>query len=284
MRSTRAGATNAATLARNATLAVAALVLAGCASTVSGHGSGGSASSASSGFPSSSASSSLGSASSSSASGGGGPQSCSSAAYCDDFSNASSGWPVDNKPHFYANYDTYLGGTYRIGERNDATVSEDAPAKASSISADFSVRLDVDAVLGQHMAKTNAAGMVCWEHTAKDQTSSSAFLFTISGDTAEVGLWDNTDGTYHVIQSKASAVLRFDGSVNHITITCKQDTSTGTPRADLSMTVNGQPSLQAGYASNATNFPWTIGDGIGVVASGNGADIFYDNFGASPMH
>ena len=255
------------------------VTLAGCASTVAGHGSGGSASSAST----SSGGSSSGSSASSSASAAGGPQSCSSAAYCDDFSNTSSGWPVDNEPHFYARYDTYLGGTYRLGERNDATISEDAPAKASSISASFSVKLDVDAVLGNHMQMSSAAGMVCWEHTAKYTSSSSAFLFTISGDTAEVGLWDNTDGTYHAILSKASTALHFDGSVNHISVTCKQDTSTGTPQAVLSMTVNGQPSLQTSYASNATNFPWVIGDGIGVVASGNGADVFYDNFGVTPL-
>jgi len=261
-----------------ATIAVVGLTLAGCTSAMTGHGSHGSASV---GFPSSGGSS--GGNSSSGSGTPGGPQSCSGDAYCDDFSNPKSGWDEDNKPHFYANYDTYLGGTYRIGERNDATISEDAPAKASSISSKYSVQLDVDAVPGNHMQPSNAAGLVCWEHSAKDGSSSSAFLFTISGDTAEVGLWDNTDGTYHAISSQASTALKFDGSVNHISATCKQDNSTGTPQAVLSMSVNGQLAVQASYASNTSNFPWTVGDGIGVVASGNGADVFYDNFGARPI-
>jgi hypothetical protein len=255
-------------------LAVAAVLLTGCASTVNGTGSGGpsAVSSGSSGSFGSSGPPSSSLPPSSSAPAG----NCGGAQFCDEFSDSKSGWPSEQEPHFYADYDTYLGGSYHMGERADRTVWEDAPVKVSSLAPDFGIRATVDATPGPTMPHDTWAGFVCWEHTAQDGESASAFLFEVDGTTAEVGVWSDRDGVYTSIQSKDTTVFVFGGTANHLGISC---TKSGTA-AHLTMSVNGQDLLDATYATG--HVPWKVGDGVGLVAGGKGSDIFYDNFGVSP--
>ena len=96
-----------------AVAAGAAMLLAGCASVTTGTGS--VQTSASSPSPSSSsAAPATGSPSTSEAPV---PECSPGIDYCDGFSSASTGWPVENTGHYYTKYDDYLGGTYRMGER-----------------------------------------------------------------------------------------------------------------------------------------------------------------------
>ena len=251
-----------------ASVALGGIVVSGCASTVNGHGSG---------QPSSSSSSSSVSSSPVSSSSSAPSQSCAGAHYCDDFSNASSGWPSEQETHYYADYDTFLGGTYHMGERVQRTVWENAPVKVTSISADYGVTASVDATAGPNMAHDSSAGLVCWEHDTQDGQSASAFLFEVDATVAEVGVWSDKDGEYTSISKKNTTLFSYS-STNHLTIGCAKS---GT-QAHLTMSVNGQSVLDTTYAAGGASAPWKVGDGVGLVAGGKGSDIFYDNFGVNP--
>jgi hypothetical protein len=251
-------------------LAVLAVVLTGCAaSTVDGIGTRGSVSQSSSssiptpdGTPDSSSSAP--------------PGSCHAAAYCDDFSDTGSGWDVDQQPHYYAGYDPYQGGTYHMGERTDFTVWEDAPTKVSTISPSYGITAQVQAIPGPNMAHDSFAGMLCWQHTAKDGNSAAGFLFEVSGSKAELGVWSDKDGSYTALEDETTSAFTFDGT-DDLSITCMLN---GTS-AVLSMMVNGQTVLHTTYPASG-GVPWEVADGVGLVAGGKGSDVFYDNFAVNP--
>ena len=259
-------------------LCALALVLAGCATTLSGHPShspsvvpptstGGSSSTGD--FPSGT-----------SASSGTAPTDCVPGAdYCDTFGDPSSGWPVDNPSHYYADYDNFNGGSYRMGERTNAAISEDAPFDVTDVAKDYSVQLDVDAVLGQGFGGSNEIGFVCWEHPIEGGGgTTSAFLLEISESTATVGLWDAADGKYHEITSAAATGALNPTATNHLTGLCLQDASNGTPQAQLSLSVNGTSVVSANYAKSVSTYDWDVGEQVGLLAIGEGSDVFYDNF------
>jgi hypothetical protein len=198
---------------------------------------------------------------------------------CDDFSSTSTGWPVTNTANYYANYDNYLGGTYRIGERHDATISEDAPIKATDVSNNYSVQIDADVIAGTGAPATAAAGFVCWEQENSDGDGTTGFVLSINGSTADIGLWDSFDSTYHKIASEpAAGLLNYGGTPNHLTALCIQGTHAGGPQAQIGLAVNGKVAVTAAYDKTVKNYEWSVANGIGVIAEGNGADFFYDNF------
>jgi hypothetical protein len=252
-------------------------LVAGCASTVDGVGSGSGSSVQSAPGPGSLPGSGAGSGSgSASSSGSSAPGGCAGgAAFCDDFSDPKSGWPVEQKPHFYAGYDTYRGGTYHMGERFAASLSEEAPVRVSSFAPDYGVQADVDVFAGPNMDHSTSAGLTCWQHAAGNDNS-SAFVFEISGTDAQLFLWNDTDGTVLDIAKKDTTAFQFNGTVNHITISCTRQGSGVTAPAQLSMVVNGQTMFQETYSASVG--PWKVGDSVGLVAGGRGSDLFYDNF------
>ncbi len=237
----------------------------GLTSPAAGSGSG------SSGFPSTPASS---------GSSAGGGSCVSGAGYCDTFGDASTGWAVENKPHFFAGYDKYLGGTYRVGERTAATVSEPAPTDITKLAADYSVQVDVDAVLANTMPATSSFGISCWEHASSDGSSTAGFVFLVSATNTSIGLWSDTDGAYHEIVSQPTppGALKTDGTPNHLTATCVQDRSSGSVQAQLGISVNGASAVTTTYAKSVKTHTWAVGTHAGLLASGLGSDIFYDNF------
>ena len=254
---------------------VLALVLAGCSSTVSGHPAHStpvaphttpSRPSTTADFPSSSSATNA-------------TDCVAGADYCDTFDDASSGWPVANPSHYFANYDPFGGGTYRMGERTDAAISEDAPFDITDAAKDYSVQVDVDATLGPGFGATNEIGIVCWEHPIEGGSgTTSAFLLELSESKATIGLWDGTDGSYHEITSaSASARLSTTGST-HLTGLCLQGTANGSAQAQLSLSVNGTEVVSANYAKSVSAYAWAVGHRVGLLAIGAGSDVFYDNF------
>lgn len=261
-------------------LAGAAAVLTACSSSVTGKGTTVPSSPASSPIASSSAPASGFPSSPAASSGGTAGGSCASDAdYCDDFTSQSTGWPVENKAHYFAGYDPYLGGTYRVGERTDATVSETAPFDVTKISSDYSVQVDVDAVLGTAMPSGTGMGISCWEHEAKDGQSTSAFVFLVTDAETSIGLWSEADGAYHdIVTNKTPGLLKTAGAPNHVTATCIQGTSGGSAEAHLGIAINGTDAATATYAKSVKNYEWGVGSHVGVLASGKDSDVFYDNF------
>ena len=198
------------------------------------------------------------------------------ATICDTFANTTSGWPTENETNYFAGYDPYAGGTYRLGERTNATISEDAPFNVST--NDYSVRVDVDAIRHAGMPGADNEGIVCWEHPAKSGGGTAAFLFFVNAARVEIGLWDGEDGSYHTIAEKQMAVLHTDGHTpDHIAAECVQ-TDGG---AGLAIAVNGRLVLSKEYANGTTTYEWEPSNKVGLLASGQDSDVFYDNFAIS---
>ena len=204
------------------------------------------------------------------------------AKYCDQFADANSGWQVTNESHFFAQYDTYGGGTYRLGERRQATVTEDAPTNITRVSRDYSVLIDVDATPYRTMPFSASAGIDCWEHQTGGHTS--AFLFFVNPTTVEIGLWDETTGAYHKIASKSAAgLVKTEFTANHLTVACLQASRGGGVIAELGIEINGKVALVAQYAKSTKNYAWDVAPNVGLIASGKGADVFYDNFAITSL-
>jgi hypothetical protein len=250
------------------------LALAGCASTVSGHPTASSRPDSSSAhsptpdFPSSSATSS-----------GPATDCVAGADYCDTFDDPGSGWPEANPSHYFAKYDSFNGGSYRMGERTDAAISEDAPLDVTDVANDYSVQVDVDATPGPDFSATNEIGIVCWEHPIEGGNgSTSAFLLELSESKATIGLWDGTDGSYHEVTSAAAdGALSTPGST-HLTALCLQGTTNGSAQAQLSLSVDGTEVVSANYDKSVSTYEWDVGPRVGLLAIGAGSDVFYDNF------
>jgi hypothetical protein len=260
------------------------LAISGCASVTAGSGSGSgapitsappstsSAPSTSSPPPSTSSAAPSPSSSSSSAPSGG----C-GGAFCDDFSSASTGWDVGNEKHFYSEYSKYQGGTFRMGERHNAILTVPAPYDITKAAHDFSVQLDADAILGSTSPKDAVYGLSCWNHEAHNK-STAAFLFYFTRSGAQIVLWDNRDGSVHVLRRLSwSGVLRPAPARNHIRALCLQRTHNGTAVAELGMDVNGHV-LTKIYRKGGSSQPWATGDRVGLIVGLTGADVFYDNF------
>jgi hypothetical protein len=251
-----------------------ALAAAGCSSTVSGHPSHRTSvtpatsprtPSSTAVFPSNTAASGV-------------PTGCVNGAdYCDTFEDSSSGWPEANPSHYYAKYDSFGGGSYRMGERTDAAISEDAPFDVTGVANDYSVQVDVDAILGPGFGASNEIGLVCWEHPVPDGASvTSAFLLEISESRATVGLWDGTDGSYHEITSAAAPGALSPTGSNHLTGLCVQSAPGGS--VQLSLSVNGADVVSANYDKSVSTYEWDVGERVGLLAIGEGSDVYYDNF------
>lgn len=208
------------------------------------------------------------------------PTACSpKAAFCDTFSDTGSGWPVDNAEHFYAGYDDYLGGTYRLGERTNAAISQVAPVEITEIAHDYSVQLDVDATLGSQMPAGDIIGFTCWEHEIEGGNgATSAFLIEVNQTEAKIGLWDDVTGDYHEIASKPAHGVLDPSGTNHLTAVCIQGNGRSGVEAVLGLKVNRKVLVTAKYAKTAKTYDWSVGKQVGLLAAGEGADVFYDNF------
>lgn len=199
--------------------------------------------------------------------------------FCDTFSDDSSGWPVTNAEHYFAAYDSYLGGTYRLGERTNSTISEDAPFDIHDVANDSSVQVDVDATLAQQMPADDLIGITCWEHEIADGGGAvSAFVLEASQGEAKIGLWDDINGDYHEIaSSKVGAALDPSGT-NHLTAVCVQGVGRSGVQAELALKANGKTLVTATYPKTDRTYDWNVGSSVGVLAAGEGSDVFYDNF------
>jgi hypothetical protein len=253
---------------RTSLLAGAAVILAGCASGTSGTGSAATSGST----PRSSATESPPASAST------GDTAPCAADYCDDFSDPSSKWPAENDPRYFARYDPFLGGTYRMGERTVNAKTALAPVDTTTISANYGVQIDVDAVLGKSAPAKSFIGIVCWDH-ATSSGSEAGFFFFVTADSVDVTLLPDTGSQPRVLdQNTGGSFVRPYPEKNHLTATCVQaKTATGS-EADLTLSVNGASVLHEQYANSLDNYPWTPGPHAGLLVAGLKSDVFYDNF------
>jgi hypothetical protein len=201
------------------------------------------------------------------------PSDCAEGAYCDSFDDPASGWEEEDTPGYVTGYDDYLGGSFRMGIRENASHAATAPASVSALAADYGVRVDVDTTTGPEMPDTGAYGITCWNHPTTDGAGDAAFLLYVDASSAIIGFWDDVSGEYvQVAEEPLSGELR-PGQANHLTATCRREGG----RARLRLQVNGAEVVTATYGQDGDH-RWAVGDGVGLVTAGEGADVFFDDF------
>ena len=197
--------------------------------------------------------------------------------FCDSFDDPGSGWKEENTPGFVTDYDDVDGGTFRVATRENASHAATAPTTVSSISDDYAVTVDVDTRTAEGMSDLGAYGITCWNHPTQDEAGDSAFLLYVDAKTAILGLWDEISAAYVPIAERPLSGELTPGESTHLTATCRRAGKAGAPRAELALSVNGSEVVSGTYTGTADH-PWNVGDGVGLVTAGEGADVLYDNF------
>jgi hypothetical protein len=261
-----------------ALLTAGLLVLSGCATSVSGSGSGsGVAASSPAGFPSSSPSEPPASSPSEPASSSTPSNAGCSADFCDDFSSKSSGWATGNERHFFSRYASYQGGTFEMGERHDSILTVPAPYDITKAAHDYSVQVDFQMYVGSGSAADAIYGLSCWNHKT-DSGDSAAFLFYITETGVQIALWDNVDGSEHILKKKSwSNVLLPAPKANSVRVLCLQRSNRGGPLAELGISVNGNQLIDF-YPKTTKNYDWGTGNRVALLVGLTGSNVFYDNF------
>lgn len=201
--------------------------------------------------------------------------------FCDAFEDSGSGWQVANEENFFSGYDSYAGGTYRVGERGTKTYVSYAPVELFTIASDSSVQVDVDAMLAPQSPESAAFGISCWGH--KNQAGGTgAFLFFVYKDAARIVLWTDTGSSERLADATLPPLA--DGP-HHLTAQCLQTVPKGERfvHAVMSLKIDGKPAVSVSYAKSLKNHEWSVGQQVGLLAAGKGADVFYDNFAITGM-
>ena len=204
-------------------------------------------------------------------------QDCADGSYCDSFDDPSSGWKEQSTAGYSTSYDESHGGTFRIATRENASHAASAPTSVSDLSTDYAITVDVDTRIAPGMPDTGAYGITCWNHATQDEVGDSAFLLYVDAKTAIIGLWDEISAEYVPVAEKPLDGELKVGDVNHLTATCARAQQSGAPTARLALSVNGTEVVTGTYARSAEH-PWDVGDGVGLVTAGAGADVLFDDF------
>lgn len=163
-----------------------------------------------------------------------------------------------------------------MGERHDAILTVPAPYDITKAAHDYSVQVDVEAILGQKSASDAIYGVSCWNHEAHNQ-STSAFLFYFTRSGAQIVLWDDRTGAAHVLHKTSwSGVLEPPPARNRVRVLCLQRDHHGATLAELGMSVNGHVMTEV-YRKGGSSQPWSVGDRVGLLVGLTGSDVFYDN-------
>ncbi len=206
---------------------------------------------------------------------------CPATAQCFDFTEDSEGWPEVNDDRHFAGRDTYLDGTYRIGARESGSWSLTAPVAASDLADDYGVQVDADATLGQGFPEEAAWGATCWTRPV-GQDRIAGFAVYVQPERITLGLYDETTGAFKPLKQRDAEGLAKAGEKSHLTLRCRQDTSSGSAVARIDAALNGAPMLSLEYANSVKTHAWQPADGIGLLAAGKGADVFYDHVVLAP--
>jgi hypothetical protein len=201
---------------------------------------------------------------------------CATNARCYAFATSSDGWPDVNDDRHFAVQDPYLDGSYRLGARQSGSWNMAAPVGVSDLSADYSVQVDADATMAQAFPDEAAWGATCWTRpVGEDQIA--GFGVYVQPAKVTIGVFDQFSGAFRPLKSNDAEGLVVPGEKSHLTMTCRQGTDAGSPVAVVQVELNGKPTVAVTYAKSVKNYSWQVADGVGLLAAGKGADVFYDN-------
>jgi hypothetical protein len=200
---------------------------------------------------------------------------------CYDFSDDAEGWPVVNDAQHFAGRDPYLHGSYRIGARESGSWSLSAPVRVSELADDYGVRIETDATLGHEFPATAAWGATCWTRDL-GQGRVAGFAVYVQPDLMTLGIYDEGTGVFRPLARHAVDSASTPGDKSHLTLRCAQSTSSGGVKASIQAELQDGPTLAVSYARSVKNYAWSPADGVGLLAAGKGADVFYDHVVISP--
>ena len=181
-----------------------------------------------------------------------------------------------NDDNHFAGHDPYLDGSYRLGARESGSWSLTAPMKLSDVSSDYSVQVDADATMSQSFPDEAAWGATCWTRPLASGRV-AGFGVYVQPQKITLGVFDQFTGAFKPLKTHDSEGLVKPGEKSHLTMTCREDTAADSPAAAVKVQINGKPTIAVTYARSVKNFGWQTADGIGLLAAGKGADVFYDN-------
>jgi hypothetical protein len=150
-----------------------------------------------------------------------------------------------------------------------------APMQISDLSPGYGVKLQVDATPGQAFPDDAAWGATCWTRDLGGGRV-AGFGAQVQHDALTVGLYDDRSGAFAPLRTAREDDLTGAGKKSHLTLRCVQDAASGSAVAHVSARVGGT-TVAVSYDSGADHQPWTPADGLGLVAAGQGADVFYDH-------
>jgi hypothetical protein len=204
------------------------------------------------------------------------PPPCAQTSRCYSFAEGTEGWPDVNDDAHYANHDAYLDGTFRVGARESGTYILTAPIAASALAKDYGVRIEADATMGQAFPEDGAWGAACWTR-ALEEGGYAGFGAYVQPTRVTLGIFDEDTGAFTPLEHNDVGGLVKARSVNHLRLTCRQDTSEGSATADLAVELNGEKVVSTSYGGGVGDLGWEAADGVGLLAAGKDADVFFDN-------
>jgi hypothetical protein len=207
---------------------------------------------------------------------------CPTSSRCYDFTDDSQGWPEVSDDQHFAGHDVYLEGSYRVGVREPGSWSMPAPLRIRDLSPGYGVKIEVDATPGRSFPDEAAWGATCWTRDLGGGRV-TGFGVDVAPDVLTVGLYDEQTGAFHPLKTERHDGLTKAGKKSHLTLRCGQVASSGTAVAKISAQLDGSAAVAVSYDSSPGHDPWTPADGLGLVAAGQGADVFYDHVVVTPQ-
>lgn len=201
---------------------------------------------------------------------------CAADARCYDFTDDSDGWPEISDDEHFAGHDVYLDGSYRVGAREPGSWSMPAPLRIRDLSPGYGVQVDVDATPGQGFPDDAAWGATCWTRDLGGGRV-AGFGAHVQPDGLTVGIYDSKTGAFDALKVVPAEDLTKPGKKRHLTLRCVQVASSGAAVAQIRAQVDGSTTAAVSYGADAQDRDWSVAEGLGLVAAGQGADVFYDH-------
>jgi hypothetical protein len=136
--------------------------------------------------------------------------------------------------------------------------------------------VDTDATMAKAFPDEAAWGATCWTRPVGNGQI-AGFGVYVQPEKVTIGLFDQSTGAFKPLKSTDASGLVKPGEKSHLTMTCRQDTSGGGVAADVRVRINGKPTVAVSYPRSVQDYAWQVADGVGLLAAGQGADVFYDH-------
>jgi hypothetical protein len=205
---------------------------------------------------------------------------CAGLAYCDDFSDTSTGWVDGSTANYLLGYSSFGGGSYHVLSRGRGVLYQEAPVDVSRFAPNDAVRIDTDVTPSASTAGDLVVGLRCWGHPARDgsQAGFSAYVYS---DRVELTVRGDNGTTIGLTTQLLPGGLLAPERRAHLALVCLQTGEAGAAEADIALALNGTTVVETTYGHASGDVPWSVGPHVGVLVGEQGGDVYFDNFGVS---